>query len=129
MFYSMPLGLRFFFFFWGNFVFRQKIVCLRIGCLLFRNKLSMVLYVGCVLREELVRESIQQGTKLVQAIADSLFSLTSTEDRDGPIVKLPPPVTRLPREKPVCCSFLLSHLLPFFLVIYGMFLHMHTASC
>ncbi|KAK1400013.1 Ribosome biogenesis regulatory protein [Heracleum sosnowskyi] len=52
-------------------------------------------------REELVRESIQQGTKLVQAIADSLFSLTSTEDRDGPIVKLPPPTTRLPREKPL----------------------------
>uniref|UniRef100_A0A162A3A9 Ribosome biogenesis regulatory protein n=1 Tax=Daucus carota subsp. sativus TaxID=79200 RepID=A0A162A3A9_DAUCS len=51
-------------------------------------------------REELVRESIQQGTQLVQAIADSLFSLTSTEDRDGPIVKLPPPTTRLPREKP-----------------------------
>ncbi|KAL8149717.1 ribosome biogenesis regulatory protein homolog [Apium graveolens] len=52
-------------------------------------------------REELVRESIQQGTKLVQAIADSLFSLTSTEDRDGPIVRLPPPTTRLPREKPL----------------------------
>ncbi|KAL1816062.1 hypothetical protein DCAR_0520430 [Daucus carota subsp. sativus] len=52
-------------------------------------------------REELVRESIQQGTQLVQAIADSLFSLTSTEDRDGPIVKLPPPTTRLPREKPL----------------------------
>lgn len=52
-------------------------------------------------REELVKESIQQGTKLVQAIADSLFSLPSTEDRDGPIVKLPPPTTRLPREKPL----------------------------
>ncbi|KAK1403546.1 Ribosome biogenesis regulatory protein [Heracleum sosnowskyi] len=52
-------------------------------------------------REELVKESLQQGTKLVQAIADSLFSLTSTEDRDGPIVKLPPPTTRLPREKPL----------------------------
>lgn len=58
-------------------------------------------------------ESLQQGTKLVQAIADSLFSLTSTEDRDGPIIKLPPPTTRLPREKPVCSSFFLMHLSTF----------------
>lgn len=43
---------------------------------------------------------------LVQAIADALFNLPSTEDRDGPLVKLPPPTTRLPREKPVWSSFL-----------------------
>lgn len=50
---------------------------------------------------------MKEGTKLVQAISDSLFSLPSTEDRDGPIVKLPPPTTRLPREKPAC-SFLFA---------------------
>ncbi|KAL2479715.1 Ribosome biogenesis regulatory protein-like protein [Abeliophyllum distichum] len=52
-------------------------------------------------REELVKEAIEQGTKLVQAIADALFNLPSTEDRDGPIVKLPAPSTKLPREKPL----------------------------
>lgn len=86
----------------------------------------MVLCVEFVSREELVRESIQQGTQLVQAIADSLFSLTSTEDRDGPIVKLPPPTTRLPREKPVCCSFLLPLLSLFLLVNVNICLHMHS---
>ncbi|XP_054825425.1 ribosome biogenesis regulatory protein homolog [Prosopis cineraria] len=50
-------------------------------------------------REELVKECLQKGTELVQAITDSLFHLPSTEDVDGPLVKLPPPVTRLPREK------------------------------
>ncbi|KAF3336416.1 ribosome biogenesis regulatory protein [Carex littledalei] len=50
-------------------------------------------------REELVRQCLEKGTELVQAIADSLFSLPSTEDRDGPLVKLPPPITKLPREK------------------------------
>ncbi|GAV68336.1 RRS1 domain-containing protein [Cephalotus follicularis] len=50
-------------------------------------------------REELVKECIQEGTKLVQAIADSLFNLPPIEDADGPLVKLPPPTTRLPREK------------------------------
>lgn len=52
-------------------------------------------------REDLVKECLNQGTKLVQAIADKLFNLPSTEDVDGPIVKLPPPTTRLPREKHV----------------------------
>jgi regulator of ribosome biosynthesis len=46
-----------------------------------------------------VKECLNHGTKLVQAIADKLFNLPSTEDVDGPIVKLPPPTTRLPREK------------------------------
>lgn len=36
---------------------------------------------------------------MVQAIADHLFNLPSTEDVDGPIVTLPPPTTKLPRSK------------------------------
>ncbi|XP_062078024.1 ribosome biogenesis regulatory protein homolog [Humulus lupulus] len=50
-------------------------------------------------RADLVEESLKRGTELVQAIADTLFNLPSTEDIDGPLVRLPPPVTRLPREK------------------------------
>jgi len=50
-------------------------------------------------REELVNECIVEGTKLVQAVADVLFNFPSTETSDGPIVQLPPPTTRLPREK------------------------------
>lgn len=53
-------------------------------------------------RDELVKQTLEQGTKLVQAVADALFNLPSTEDPDGPIVTLPPPTTKLPREKPVC---------------------------
>jgi hypothetical protein len=53
------------------------------------------------IRQELVKECLQKGTELVQAIADSLFTLPSTEDVDGPLVKLPPPTTKLPREKHV----------------------------
>ncbi|CAK9182149.1 unnamed protein product [Ilex paraguariensis] len=52
-------------------------------------------------REELAKECLQQGTKLVQAVADALFSLPSTENPDGPLVQLPPPTTKLPREKPL----------------------------
>lgn len=52
-------------------------------------------------REELVKECLQEGTKLVQAIADALFNLPSTESPDGPLVQLPQPTTRLPREKPL----------------------------
>lgn len=48
-----------------------------------------------------MKECLNQGTKLVQTIADNLFNLPATEDADGPIVKLPPPTTRLPREKHV----------------------------
>ncbi|KAH0925171.1 hypothetical protein HID58_017427, partial [Brassica napus] len=54
-------------------------------------------------REELVKECVREGTKLVQAIADTLFNLSSTETSDGPLVQLPPPSTKLPRQK---------HLLP-----------------
>ncbi|EOY31033.1 Ribosome biogenesis regulatory protein (RRS1) family protein isoform 2 [Theobroma cacao] len=50
-------------------------------------------------RDELVKACLEEGTKLVQAVADSLFNLPSTEDVDGPLVKLPSPTTRLPREK------------------------------
>ncbi|KAG7569585.1 Ribosomal biogenesis regulatory protein [Arabidopsis thaliana x Arabidopsis arenosa] len=50
-------------------------------------------------REELVNECIREGTKLVQAIANTLFNFPSTETNDGPIVQLPPPTTKLPREK------------------------------
>ncbi|KAM0969425.1 hypothetical protein FF1_017695 [Malus domestica] len=50
-------------------------------------------------REELVKECITKGTELVQAIANSLFNLPSTEDIDGPIVQLPRPETKLPRQK------------------------------
>lgn len=49
-----------------------------------------------------MNECLQKGTELVQAIANELFILPSTEDRDGPLVRLPPPKTRLPREKHVC---------------------------
>ena len=62
-------------------------------------------------REELVKECLQRGTELVQAIADRLFNLPSTEDIDGPLVKLPPPVTRLPREKHVSCLFILYYII------------------
>lgn len=50
-------------------------------------------------REELTSECLKRGAELVQAIANALFTLPSTEDRDGPLVKLPEPTTRLPREK------------------------------
>ncbi|KAL6992868.1 hypothetical protein U1Q18_010988 [Sarracenia purpurea var. burkii] len=52
-------------------------------------------------RDELVKECLQKGTELVQVVADTLFNLTSIEGSDGPIVALPPPTTRLPREKPL----------------------------
>lgn len=58
-----------------------------------------------LLREELVKECLEEGTKLVQAIADRLFNLPSTEDVDGPIVTLPPPTTKLPRSKHVSYPF------------------------
>ncbi|KAJ6829777.1 ribosome biogenesis regulatory protein-like protein [Iris pallida] len=50
-------------------------------------------------REELARVCIDKGTELVQSIANALFGLPSTADPDGPLVKLPPPTTKLPREK------------------------------
>lgn len=118
---SLGFSLHFQYNFWVILLFNKRL------CLQFCRISLWFLYVECVYREELVRESIQQGTKLVQAIADSLFSLTSTEDRDGPIVKLPPPTTRLPREKPVCSSFLLSTVIVMLaLKTANMFLCMHT---
>lgn len=50
-------------------------------------------------REELVKECLEKGAELAQALADALFNLPATEDVDGPIVKLPPPTTKLPRQK------------------------------
>lgn len=50
-------------------------------------------------RDELVKECLEKGTELAQALADSLFNLPATEDVDGPIIKLPPPTTRLPRQQ------------------------------
>ena len=58
-------------------------------------------------RGELVKECLEKGTELVQTIANNLFNLPSTETKDGPLIKLPPPTTRLPREKPVSSSFYL----------------------
>jgi regulator of ribosome biosynthesis len=52
-------------------------------------------------REDLRQECLQKGTELAQAVADALFALPASEDRDGPIVHLPPPTVRLPREKHV----------------------------
>jgi hypothetical protein len=57
-----------------------------------------------------VKECLEKGTELVQAIANKLFDLPSTEDVDGPLVKLPPPTTRLPGEKPVSSSLLFIYL-------------------
>jgi regulator of ribosome biosynthesis len=50
-------------------------------------------------RAELRQECLQKATELAQAVADVLFALPPNEDRDGPIVRLLPPTTRLPREK------------------------------
>ncbi|KDP32387.1 hypothetical protein JCGZ_13312 [Jatropha curcas] len=50
-------------------------------------------------REDLLKECVKKGTELVQVIAANLFNLPSTEDVDGPLVKLPPPTTKLPRGK------------------------------
>jgi len=61
------------------------------------------------IRVELVKECLQKGTELVQAIADSLFILPSTQDVEGPLVQLPAPSTRLPREKHVL-TLLISYL-------------------
>ena len=47
---------------------------------------------------------LQKATELAQAVANSLFALPPSEDRDGPIVHLPPPTIRLPREKHVRIS-------------------------
>ncbi|PUZ49599.1 hypothetical protein GQ55_7G338700 [Panicum hallii var. hallii] len=56
-------------------------------------------HVAAAAREELRQECLQKATELAQAVANSLFPLPPSEDRDGPIVHLPPPNIRLPREK------------------------------
>ena len=55
-------------------------------------------------REDLRQECLLKATELAQAVANSLFALPPSEDRDGPIVHLPPPTIRLPREKHVRTS-------------------------
>ncbi|KAL9224460.1 hypothetical protein vseg_000489 [Gypsophila vaccaria] len=50
-------------------------------------------------REELVEQCLQIGTEAAQGIINFLFNLPATEDVDGPIVTLPAPTTRLPRQK------------------------------
>lgn len=77
-------------------------------CFLLLMTVSPIYY-----REELVKECITEGTKLVQETADVLFNLPSTETSDGPIVELPPPTTKLPREKHVKIFFLYSLPSPF----------------
>ena len=52
-------------------------------------------------RAELREECLRKATELAQAVADALFSLPATEGRDGPVVHLPAPINRLPREKHV----------------------------
>ncbi|CAO1943526.1 unnamed protein product [Urochloa humidicola] len=56
-------------------------------------------HIAAASREELRQECLQKGAELAQAVADALFALSPSEGRDGPIVHLPPPTTRLPREK------------------------------
>lgn len=36
-----------------------------------------------------------------QALINSLWSLQTTPSQDGPVAKLPPPITQLPRAKPL----------------------------
>ncbi|CAN6230108.1 unnamed protein product [Urochloa humidicola] len=49
-------------------------------------------------RDELRQECLHKGAELAQAVANTLFALPPSEDRDGPIVHLPPTIP-LPREK------------------------------
>ncbi|KAM0854009.1 hypothetical protein ACQ4PT_050708 [Festuca glaucescens] len=60
-------------------------------------------------RVELREECLRKATALAQAVADALFALPATEGRDGPVVRLPPPTNRLPREKHVSITSPLSY--------------------
>jgi regulator of ribosome biosynthesis len=60
-------------------------------------------------RAELREECLRKAMELAQAVADALFALPATEGRDGPVVCLPPPTNRLPREKHVSISSPLSY--------------------
>ncbi|KAI3934737.1 hypothetical protein MKW98_012740, partial [Papaver atlanticum] len=44
---------------------------------------------------------LAKATELVQAIVNAVFNIPTREDLDGPIVTLPAPTARLPREKPL----------------------------
>ncbi|KAH9618922.1 hypothetical protein KSS87_013405 [Heliosperma pusillum] len=50
-------------------------------------------------RQELVKSCLKAGTEAAQIMVDFLFNLPANEDVDGPIIKLPAPTTRLPRQK------------------------------
>ncbi|CAM6084834.1 unnamed protein product [Calypogeia fissa] len=46
-------------------------------------------------------EILEQGAALLQVLKDKLYELPSTLDKVGRLVTLPPPISRLPREKPL----------------------------
>ncbi|KAL2650919.1 hypothetical protein R1flu_019047 [Riccia fluitans] len=46
-------------------------------------------------------ECLEKARELVQALSDKLYELPASVDKVGRIVTLPPPSTRLPREKPI----------------------------
>ena len=104
----------FFFFFWNIFVTSSEVFYFldhhsvwSVIYLAWGEHIEFVLLIWSFQnhREVLVKECLEKGTELVQTIANNLFNLPSTETKDGPLIKLPPPTTRLPREKPVSSSF------------------------
>jgi regulator of ribosome biosynthesis len=56
-------------------------------------------------RAELREECLRKAMELAQAVVDALFALPATEGHDGPVVHLPPPTNRLPREKHVSITY------------------------
>ncbi|BBM97726.1 regulator of ribosome biosynthesis [Marchantia polymorpha subsp. ruderalis] len=46
-------------------------------------------------------ECLEKARELIQALSDKLYELPATVDKVGRLVTLPPPTTRLPREKPL----------------------------
>ncbi|URE41558.1 ribosome biogenesis regulatory protein [Musa troglodytarum] len=73
-------------------------------------KLVSSLMVYSIGLRTVLKPRADEGTELVQAIPDSLFALPSSDDPDGPVVLLPQPTTKLPREK---------HLFDEYLVLSG----------
>lgn len=53
-------------------------------------------------------ECLEKARELIQALSDKLYELPATVDKVGRLVTLPPPTTRLPREKPVCKDFVIT---------------------
>lgn len=52
-------------------------------------------------RDDISQSCLQRGAQLLQGLAAKLFNLPSTVDKVGRLVRLPPPTTPLPREKPL----------------------------